>query len=1096
MKEKQKILTKKQSIDSRRGFLKKVALGTGTLALPQMPVFAGPFRWDSESHLIPADKKLSVDWVRALYQRGTPEVFTAKSGELKHIGMPVGGVACGQLYLGGDGRLWFWHIFKAEYSREKDHGQRFAAMTLGGHYEHPDKVFARETRPVEQGVAIQVTSAGRKVQKRLDATGFSDISFRGEYPVGKVKYKEDGFPVEVNLEAFSPFIPLDVENSGLPTTILTYKIKNTSANRVEVDMAGWMENAVCPYTHDKSLGIRRNTLTQNANHLTLLANAEPVPRTKEKIEREDIVFEDFESGSYKNWKVEGKSFGTQPYTVQELSVNQKLEGSEGKYFVDGYNAREKTANPDTLTGKLISKSFKISRKYIIFKVSGGSHKNKTCINLIVGGKVVQSVTGDNSNQMRTKHFDVQEFEGKKARIEIVDSHTGGWGHITADHFVFSDQAPAATALEDTHGYGSMAWSIYKPGGQTTSSLNLESTELPEVFRSLKPGEHGASQVASFDKKQIGALGESFTLNPNEEKEVTFILSWYFPYLNEQHKESGQLLGLKDIQFLNRHYHNWFNSAKQVTDYVAYNYDQLAGVTRLWNKTYYDSTLPYWLLDRSFIPIDCLATNTMLWFDNGRYWGWEGVECCPGTCQHVWQYAQGSARIFPKLEKTLREATDLGYSFDEQTGGMGHRDETAGHHGLSVAHDGHAGTVMRLYREHKTSSDNLFLKKNYSKIKKTVQFLINEDKDKDGILEGRQQNTLDAAWFGPMGWISSLYLGALAAGKDMALEVGDKAFAQECDVLLSKGRKNIVDQLFNGEYFIHKPDPKYPDAINSNDGCHIDQVLGQSFAWQVGTSDRVVPEPETKSALESIWKYNFAPDAYAYQEAHKPIKGARIYATQGEAATVMCTWPKGGAETAVPGMDKRPDKSATWLGPGGYFDEAMNGFEYQVATHMIYEGMLEKGLATAKVVHDRYTPLKRNPYNEVECSDHYSRSMASYGVLLAICGFDYHGPKGIITFDPKLNPEKFKAPFTTAESWGTFEQKRTGDTQHNSLKIAYGKVNLSQINLTPPSSTKSNVSLKVNGSELPVQVVKNQSQYQIRWEGSQLRAGDILEVAIS
>ena len=263
--------------------------------------------------------------------------------------------------------------------------------------------------------------------------------------------------------------------------------------------------------------------------------------------------------------------------------------------------------------------------------------------------------------------------------------------------------------------------------------------------------------------------------------------------------------------------------------------------------------------------------------------------------------------------------------------------------------------------------------------------MEEDKDKDGLLEGGQHNTLDASWYGPMGWISSLYIGAMAAGKEMAVEVGDITFAEKCDVLIQKGRENMVSRLYNGEYFIHEVDSNHPEAINSNDGCHIDQVLGQSFASQYGISERIVPEQEAKSALEAIWKYNFAPDAYLYQKNHEPIKGARIYATEGEAGTIMCTWPKSdGDKVAVPGMDTRDTNSNVWLGPGAYFDEAMNGFEYQVATHMIWEGMLEKGLATARAVHDRYHPLMRNPYNEIECSDHYSRSMASYGVFLAVC----------------------------------------------------------------------------------------------------------------
>ena len=1083
--------------DSRRDFLKKVALGTGALSMPVMPVFAGPFTYGEHGHLIPEDKKLSREWIKSLYERGVPEIYTAEKGELKHVGMPVGGIACGQLYLGGDGRLWFWHIFKMEYTREKDHGQRYAAMTLGGHYEYPDKVFARETRPVVQGAAIRVKAGGKTRLKTLDGNGFGDIRFRGEYPIGKVTYKEDDFPVQVQLEAFSPFVPLEAEKSALPVTIMSYRVKNTSKQEVKAELAGWLENAVCPYNTDSSAGIRRNRLSGDDHRLTIYSTAEPLKEEKEIAgSKPDLVFEDFESGSYKNWKAEGAAFGDKPFQAKDLSPNQDLKGFEGGYFINGYNAREEVSNPDDLTGTLTSKTFEITHKYITFSISGGAHKGLTAINLTVDGEVVRSETGNNSNAMRTKFFDVSEFMGRNGKIQFVDQHRGGWGHIAVDHIVFTDRPMTDSSLEKQHGYGSMAWSLYRPSAHSTSALDLGGDASPdEIMNALENTTPGSSRTSSFDRKQIGALGEAFTLKPGEEKEVTFILSWFFPHLNRQEYESGQLLGLRDITFLKRHYHNWFNSANQVADYVAGNFDDLAGNTRLWNKTYYDSTLPYWLLDRSFIPIDCLATNTLNWFDNGRVWGWEGVECCPGTCQHVWQYAQGMARIFPELERTLRALTDLGYSYNETTGGMGHRDETAGRHGMDVAHDGHAGTIMRIYREHKISPDNRFLKQNYHKIKNTVRFMINEDKNKDGLLEGRQQNTLDAAWFGPMGWISSLYLGALAAGKEMALEVGDNGFAKTCAALIEKGRKNIAEQLFNGEYFIHKPDPAFPRAINSNDGCHIDQVLGQSFAMQIGIPERVVPQKETRSALESIWKYNFAPDAYAYQERHTAIKGPRIYATQGEAGTIMCTWPKGGDDKAVPGMEKRPAKSETWTGPGGYFDETMNGFEYQVAAHMIWEGMLEKGLAIARSVHDRYSALKRNPYNEIECSDHYSRSMASYGLLLAVSGFDYHGPKGYMAFNPKINPDNFKAPFTTANGWGSFSQVSENGAQINTLAIQHGTVKLSEIQVFCAGSRRSEVLLQINDREVSSSVTGSDNRYLISWKGSNLKAGDKLTIQL-
>jgi hypothetical protein len=50
-------------------------------------------------------------------------VFSGK--QLKYVGMPVGGIGCGQLYLGGDGRLWLWDIFKCNYRRKPDHGRRY-----------------------------------------------------------------------------------------------------------------------------------------------------------------------------------------------------------------------------------------------------------------------------------------------------------------------------------------------------------------------------------------------------------------------------------------------------------------------------------------------------------------------------------------------------------------------------------------------------------------------------------------------------------------------------------------------------------------------------------------------------------------------------------------------------------------------------------------------------------------------------------------------------------------------------------------------------------------------------------------------------------
>jgi non-lysosomal glucosylceramidase len=606
------------------------------------------------------------------------------------------------------------------------------------------------------------------------------------------------------------------------------------------------------------------------------------------------------------------------------------------------------------------------------------------------------------------------------------------------------------------------------------SLTPES--ILEQITAAQRRDSTAGGTAAMNERLTGAVSSGFTLKPGEEKTVTFVLTWWFPYYRNV---TGEFSAIQDIKNLNRQYENRFRSAAGVADYVTRNFNRLAGQTRLWNKTWYDSTLPYWLLDRSFISLDCLATETCHWFDNGRFYGWEGVTCCPGTCQHVWNYAQGLARIFPQLERVTREMVDYGIAFREN-GALDYRAESARH----VAHDGQCGTILRAYREHQMSPDDAYLKRNWRKIKKSIEFMINQDGDENGLIEGEQYNTLDQAWVGPMAWISSMYVAAVAAGNQMAREVGDFEFARRCEKIVQAGRKNIVAELYDGEYFIHKP--THFKSTNTNDGCHIDQVFGQSFAWQLHL-DRILPSKETKSALRSLWKYNFTPDAGGYRnKMQKVIKGGRWYAMQGEAGLLMCTWPKGGAEKAS-GTGKVFDVGV------GYFNECMNGFEYQVASHMVWEGLVKEGLAITRAVHDRYHPSQRNPYNEIECSDHYSRSMASYGVFLAACGYEYHGPKGYLAF----SPENFKAPFTTAQGWGTFSQERRSVKQNEKIEVKWGKLRLKELAFELPEDRKADkVKVTVNGK--PVESSYNNDKGQVKISLAAeviIKAGEALEVEL-
>lgn len=254
----------------------------------------------------------------------------------------------------------------------------------------------------------------------------------------------------------------------------------------------------------------------------------------------------------------------------------------------------------------------------------------------------------------------------------------------------------------------------------------------------------------------------------------------------------------------------------------------------------------------------------------------------GTCTHVWQYAHSVARIFPELERDTRERVDLGIALVPKTGVIGFR----GEYFMGLAVDGQAGTILRFYREHPMSPDGRFLKRNWEKIKGTYDPLFALDANEDGILEVDQNNTLDIGWYGQISWMSSMYVAALRAGEKMALETGDHAFAERCARIAGNGTRNIVSRLYNGQYFFNIIDPQRATRLNS-DGCHIDQIYGQSWAFQLGLP-RVLPELETRTALQSLWKHNFAPDAGAYLAAHQP--GRRLV-SPGDAGMIMTTFPR-------------------------------------------------------------------------------------------------------------------------------------------------------------------------------------------------------------
>lgn len=986
---------------NRRAFIK--ASGAATIAAAFSPVSAARDTRENgrlmgnKIHPIPADKKLSPDWVNTLFARG--DIVVYRGADLETIGMPIGGIGAGQLYLLGDGTLGCWQIFNR--SVFTGYGETNYARRI------PDK-------PVDQGFAVRAFFGDQSEVLTLRHDDFPDVEFEGRYPIGRIRYCKKSFPVEIETEAFSPFIPGNADDSGLPATLFHITVTNSSDRPATVELLGWLENAVSLHSGKELSGLRcTRWVTGQGRTMVIHGAAEEVPSPEEKP-RPAIRIADFEGDDYGDWKTEGAAMGRRPATGT-LSGQQHVAGFGGEGLVNSYLGGDKPH------GTLTSPPFTINRRFINLLVGGGSHEGETCVNLLVDGRPVLTATGKNTEELTWRSWNVVPYEGRRARIQIVDRKSGSWGHINVDQIELSDMGRNSGQgnIAGQPDFGTMVLALDEEGGLFEDARAFLATlDRPGVSPVESPDDSAALPL----RRNGAVLTRPVELAPGDSRTFVFVLAWHFPNHGMGHA-----------------YARRFPGATEVAQYVLDQHGRLARDTRLWHETWYGGSLPHWLLERLFSPVSTLASGTCQWWGDGRFWAWEGVGCCGGTCTHVWNYSHALARLFPTLERSVREMQDFnpGAGLDAATGRVRYRAEER----PDGAMDGQAGTILKAWREHLISPNDRFLRRNWHGVRKVLEYLFAKDGDGNGVIEGEQHNTYDYSLHGPNSFVGSLYLAALLAAERMAREMGEEELAVRCRGCFERGRKWTVDRLFNGRYLEQQVDLKEHPAHQYATGCLSDQLFGEGWARQVGLGP-VYPKHVVGSTLQSIWKYNWAPDVAVYGDF---LPRERPFAVGGEAGLLNCTWPLGGYQAE--GI--------------AYRNEVWTGVEYQVAGHMAWEGMVTEALAICRGIHERYHPAKRNPWNEVECGDHYARGLSSYGVFLALCGFEYNGPDSHIGFVPKMTPENFKAAFTAGEGWGTLGQRRDAGSQVNSLEVTWGRLRIQSIALEVPGGSNAR-GLRVEG----------------------------------
>ncbi len=529
-----------------------------------------------------------------------------------------------------------------------------------------------------------------------------------------------------------------------------------------------------------------------------------------------------------------------------------------------------------------------------------------------------------------------------------------------------------------------------------------------------------------------ALGLRARVEPGERVEMPVLLTWCFPnYVFGEHqwdepKEKEQ------PRWVN-HYAQQFKDAWKAAEYVHENLDRLRAETHSFHDALYSSTLPGAVLDAAGSQTSTLKTPTCMRLEDGTFYGFEGcssrVGCCPGSCTHVWNYQQALPFLFPALERSMRTA-DYRHNLREEDGRMCFRIGLplgTSHWEFHAAADGQLGGIIKTYRDWLICGDDEWLREIWPAVKKSLSYAWKQwDVDRDGVPEGVQHNTYDIEFHGPNPLIGAFYLGALRAGEQMARHLGEDAQADEYRELFEKGSAKMDKMLFNGDYYVQEYDAAEAKAQQFGKGCLSDQMLGQWLAAICDLGHLLEPD-HVRRALLSVFRHNWR----ASLEEH--VSFQRTYALDGEAGLLMLSWPRGG----------RPETATR------YCDEVWTGIEYQVASHLIMEGMVEEGLAIVKGARDRHDGRRRNPWDEPECGSHYARAMSSWGLILALSGFFCDASRALLRFAPRIRQEDFRCFWSDDAAWGTFAQSIEDESVELRLEVLGGSKTLRILQLDLP-----------------------------------------------
>ncbi|MED6134806.1 hypothetical protein PIB30_040420 [Stylosanthes scabra] len=507
---------------------------------------------------------------------------------------------------------------------------------------------------------------------------------------------------------------------------------------------------------------------------------------------------------------------------------------------------------------------------------------------------------------------------------------------------------------------------------------------------------GASMPSLPGETLCAAVSASTWVEPHGKCTVAFSLAWSSPKVKFS----------KGSTF-HRRYTKFYGTSERAAKNLAHDaltqYKRWEEDIEKWqNPILQDESLPEWYKFTLFNELYFLVAGGTIWIDsplpssNMRNKSQDQVKELENTKFKVTE-AKVSCRQGAAAGRTADSTYDVEYTTDSASDGDYTVDGVDEKHHGDLSQESDASVTLSMmdqqydkddvgrflylegveyimwctydvYRDFAATGDMSFGVDVWPAVRAAMEYMEQFDRDGDGLIEndGFPDQTYDT-WtvHGISAYCGCLWLAALQAAAAMALQLGDRDFAETCKRKFLKAKPAFEEKLWNGSYF------NYDSGSSSNSkSIQADQLAGQWYTASSGLPP-LFDESKIKSALRKVYDFNVM-----------KVKGGKMGAVNG-------MHPNGKVDETC--MQSR---------------EIWTGVTYGVASTMILAGMQEEAFTTAEGIflagwsEDGYGYWFQTP--EAWTMDGHYRSLI-YMRPLSIWGMQYALtlPKAILEA-PKIN----------------------------------------------------------------------------------------------